>query len=529
MSITRSIRFRLSSVFAFFLLLVIVFGAFSIERLSNFNGISADIRDRWLPSTRYLGDLNNFTSDFRAAEAGRLLSATPAERAGIERTIDELDRQVSLAEHSYEHVFHDAEENRLYAQFAAEWRHYREVADQVMGLAADGKPAEASGRYMAQSRAAYDAASDTLGLLTDRNAASARDSSNRADAAYKEAMSLSAMAMALAALMAGAAIVYTRRAISEPLLNLVACMRRIAANEGDVRILFTERHDEIGEMARAVVVFRDTAVDLAISQAKLAHQASMLEERLAQEQRLTSLQRNFVSMASHEFRTPLTVIDGHAQRLVVMKDRLGPQEIVERAGKVRGAVLRMTNLIDSLLSSSRLVDGKAELYFHPEEIDLATLLRDVCRLHREVSPWAQIGESFGQAPLPLTGDPKLLFQAFSNLLANAIKYSPGGGLIKVRGRQEEGGIAVTVADRGVGIPQGDVEHLFERYYRGSNVSGIVGTGIGLYFVKMVVDLHGGEVAVASAEGEGARFTVRLPAAPSAPADADLLGVAAPGG
>lgn len=529
MSKTRSIRFRLSSVFAFFLLLVIVFGAFSIERLSHFNGISADIRDRWLPSTRYLGDLNNFTSDFRAAEAGRLLSATPVERAQVDSTIEELDRQVSLAKHSYEHVFHDAEENRLYAQFTSEWSRYRQAADRVMELAEAGRRVEASARYMSESRGAYDAASDTLGLLTDRNAASARDSSDRADAAYKEALSLSGVAMVLAALMAGAAIVYTRRSISEPLLNLVACMRRIASNEGDVRILFTERHDEIGEMARAVVVFRDTAVDLAVSQQKLAHQASMLEERLAQEQRLTSLQRNFVSMASHEFRTPLTVIDGHAQRLIVMKDRLRPQEIVERAGKIRGAILRMTNLIDSLLSSSRLFDGKAELYFHPEEIDLAPLLRDVCRLHREVSPWSQISESFGKQPLRMTGDPKLLFQAFSNLLSNAIKYSPGGGLIKFHARQNGDEILVAVEDRGVGIPRKDLERLFERYYRGSNVSGIVGTGIGLYFVKMVVDLHGGDVAVTSTEGEGSRFTVRLPAVAPAREEAALLQVAGPGG
>jgi two-component system OmpR family sensor kinase len=102
---------------------------------------------------------------------------------------------------------------------------------------------------------------------------------------------------------------------------------------------------------------------------------------------------------------------------------------------------------------------------------------------------------------------------FSNLLANAIKYSPEGGLIKIGGAAEPDGVVVTVEDRGVGIPPGDVERVFERYYRGSNVSGIVGTGIGLYFVKMVIELHGGEIAVASREGQGSRFTVRLPPAP----------------
>src|SRR5207249_3467176 len=109
------------------------------------------------------------------------------------------------------------------------------------------------------------------------------------------------------------------------------------------------------------------------------------------------------------FRTPLTIIDFHAQRLIKMNGRLSSNEIAERAGKVRGAVLRMTSLIDNLLNSSRLVDGGAELYFHPTEIDLAALLRDVTHLHRETAPGSQILASFG-APLRTVGDPKLLFQ-----------------------------------------------------------------------------------------------------------------------
>ncbi len=92
-------------------------------------------------------------------------------------------------------------------------------------------------------------------------------------------------------------------------------MRRLAANDTDIDIPETERHDEIGEMAQATVVFRNNAIELMRSQRTLARQAAMLEEQLAQEQRLALLQRNFVSMASHEFRTPLTIIDGHARRL----------------------------------------------------------------------------------------------------------------------------------------------------------------------------------------------------------------------
>jgi len=219
-------------------------------------------------------------------------------------------------------------------------------------------------------------------------------------------------------------------------------------------------------------------------------------------------------MASHEFRTPLTIIDGHAQRLIKTRETLPPAETGERAGKIRAAVLRLTHLIDNLLNSARLFDGGAALYFHPTEMDMAALLREVCQLHREMVPGTEISEHLSGATMPMVGDAKLLYQLFSNLLSNAIKYSPGGGKIEVEADKRAEEIVVAVADRGIGIPAVDLERLFERYHRGSNVSGIVGTGVGLYLVKMVADLHGGRVEVTSAEGAGSRFTVRLPVKPA---------------
>jgi two-component system OmpR family sensor kinase len=506
----RSIRFRLSAVLFFFFLLVLVLGLFSIGRLSDFNRVSADIRDRWLPNTRLLGDLNNFTSDFRAAEGRYLLSQTPAEVAATEKEMEELDLYIERAQRGYERIHNDPGESRLYEQFKARWNDYRNLVGQVVQLLPTDRRREAITLYSTTSQSAYDAASDTLGQLTDRNVAAAREANDRADSAYRQARWLIGVAMLFAGVLGAGALLYVRHAISRPLLNLAGRMHRLAENDTDIDIPGTQRRDEIGEMARAVVVFRNNAIELMLSQQGLAQQASMLEERLAHEQRLTELQRNFVSMASHEFRTPLTIIDGHAQRMIKTKDRLGAEEIAERAGKIRTAVLRMTSLMDNLLNSSRLFDGGAGLYYHPVEIDLAALLHDVCQLHREIAPRSQIWEDFGGQPLPVVGDSKLLFQVFSNLLSNAIKYSPGGGLIKIGARTESGQVAVVVEDRGIGIPESDRERLFTRYGRGSNVSGIVGTGVGLYLVKMVIDLHHGDVAVESREGEGSRFSVRLP-------------------
>jgi signal transduction histidine kinase len=142
------------------------------------------------------------------------------------------------------------------------------------------------------------------------------------------------------------------------------------------------------------------------------------------------------------------------------------------------------------------------------------LLQEVCQLHREMVPGAVIVERFAAVPLPMVGDAKLLFQVFSNLLGNAIKYSPGGGRIEVEADAKADETMVAISDHGIGIPPKDLARLFERYHRGGNVSGIVGTGVGLYLVKMAVDLHGGSVEVVSREGQGSRFAVRLPRQPA---------------
>jgi two-component system, OmpR family, sensor kinase len=157
-----------------------------------------------------------------------------------------------------------------------------------------------------------------------------------------------------------------------------------------------------------------------------------------------------------------------------------------------------------------MMNGSAQLYYHPVELDLRALLEEVCHLHREVAPQSQIWQKLGTAPLPVLGDAKLLPQMFGNLLSNALKYSPDGGLIDITATVEGDEIFVAVRDEGIGIPQKDLANVFGRYNRGSNVSGIVGTGVGLYLVKIVVELHKGRVTVDSVEGKGSCFIVRLP-------------------
>ncbi len=512
---TLSLRGRLSLLFSALFVTVVILGSASAWSLRHSNEVSTDVRDRWLPNVRLLGDLNNFTSDYRTAEANCLLAANDAELASRLQDIPILDRAVRRARHDYEQIPHGAEESAFYREFGATWTEYESIAGEVTALAAAGHTARAASIYRSRSRLTYDAASDLLGRLTDYNVSLADRASQRSAAAYAQARWLMGAALFLAGLMLVAVIAMVRRQISLPLQDLGRAMHQLAANNTAIAIGHTRRRDEIGEMARAVVVFRANAIELTHSQRGLARQATMLEEKLAHEQSVTEMQRNFVSVITHEFRTPLTQIDAQAQRLVNLRDRIQPGDIGDRAGRIRTAVARIVRMIDQLVDTARLMDGDPDLFFHPCAMDLSGVLREVCRVQRDISPNARIEEEYDADVLPIFGDAKLLFQGFGNLLSNAIKYSPADAPVALRVRRSGGTIAVTVEDSGIGIPAKDQEHVFSRYYRGGNATGFVGTGIGLFLLAMVVRLHGGQIAVDSEEGKGSRFTVTLTEHPAA--------------
>jgi signal transduction histidine kinase len=506
----RSVQARLSLISIMLFALIAGFGGLTINLFNGFNQQSDELRERWLPSTRLLGDLNNHTSDYRTAESDCLLASGPAERAAQLAVVVKTAGLVADAQRGWEKVRHTDAELSLYADFVAHWNAYRQIAARVLDLASAGRQADAVTLYRGESRMAYDAASDSLGKLTARNVARAQLASARTARAYDQGRLLISFALLLAATLLGGALAYIRHRISGPMTRLADAMCKLAANNTEFDIEGVKRSDEIGEMARAVMVFRANAIELIQSQHGLAQQAAMLEQKLAYEQRLTRLQRDFVAMISHEFRTPLAAIDAHAQRLISMRDHIDTTDLARRAGRIRSAVHRITGLMENLLTSARVMDADATLFFHPVDLDLAALLHDVVAFHRETTPNADIREEFAATSLPILGDPNLLFQTFSNLLSNAIKYSPDKVMVRITARRTNDRVTVAVSDHGLGIPRADLERLFTCYHRGGNVSGIVGAGVGLYLARTVVQLHGGEISVDSEEGSGSCFTVSLP-------------------
>ncbi|AYQ28822.1 MULTISPECIES: ATP-binding protein [unclassified Polaromonas] len=239
-------------------------------------------------------------------------------------------------------------------------------------------------------------------------------------------------------------------------------------------------------------------------------QAELTQRQTLQRQtELNDMKSRFISVASHEFRTPLAFILSSAELLKHYGDRLPEPEKAEVINTIETGVQRMTQMLDRVL-----LLGKVEaqmLEFKPEQINLQTLCQNLVEDARiqHSQTGCELALEFEARPAVGLFDEKLLRHIFGNLLSNAIKYSPQGGKVLFRVSSLDGRVAFEVADQGIGIPAEELPHLFEWFHRASNVGEIQGTGLGLAIVKNSIDLHGGHIEVASTVGQGTRFTVRI--------------------
>ncbi|UFN50112.1 HAMP domain-containing histidine kinase [Roseomonas sp. OT10] len=236
--------------------------------------------------------------------------------------------------------------------------------------------------------------------------------------------------------------------------------------------------------------------------------ARRAEISLERERDLGRLYRGFVSVVSHQFRTPLAIIDGSAQRMARRGTAMDAQELAERTAKIRDASRRMVRLMESTLNAARLEAG--EITLNPRPCEPAVLVREICASQTELDGKARLELDLAGLPPVLPCDVTLVEQAIANLVSNAVKYSPPGSPVVVTGGSTVGGgMVLRVRDHGVGIPAGELPRLFDRFYRASTARNVPGTGIGLAFARQVARLHGGDITVESREGEGSTFTLRL--------------------
>jgi len=245
-------------------------------------------------------------------------------------------------------------------------------------------------------------------------------------------------------------------------------------------------------------------------QALLAAQSAELASALEKEKDVVEQQRTFISMVSHEFRTPLTIIDGNAQ-IILSRGATLPREMLERrAVTIRSAVERLIRLIETLLSAHMIESGK--LTVEIEDCNLAQVIEEACTDQQDISPSHQIKLSMRDLPPVMRLDGKVIREMMANLLSNAVKYSPQSPLVEVMAFAEADSVVIEVTDYGVGIPEDEQPRIFGKYFRASTSGGIPGSGLGLSLVKQFVELHNGSISLRSKVGVGTALTVTLPLA-----------------
>ncbi|HEY8490670.1 MAG TPA: ATP-binding protein, partial [Dehalococcoidia bacterium] len=262
--------------------------------------------------------------------------------------------------------------------------------------------------------------------------------------------------------------------------------------------------------------------DLALVE-DLARRAALAVDnaRLYQEaQQAVRAREEFLSIASHELRTPLTTVKGYVQLLgrQVRQPEPDPARMGALTEQLELQVARLERLVADLLDASRIQQGRLEL--RPEPLDLRHLASEVLARFDHAPERTGAHRLVLDAPEPVSGswDPARLDQVLSNLLSNALKYSPQGGPIRLSVRARGGWAEVAVADQGLGIPPEEQPNLFRPFARGATARRAVGgEGLGLYITQQIVQRHGGSIALTSEPGRGTTVTVRLPLTPPGPA------------
>jgi signal transduction histidine kinase len=263
-----------------------------------------------------------------------------------------------------------------------------------------------------------------------------------------------------------------------------------------------------------------TTAPLRLESGAITGSVSVFQD-ITERKSLEQQKNDFLSMASHELRTPITSIQGFAEILQLLQVRgqsLDSPLSTRAINQIVEQSQCLTRLIEEMLDLTRLEQARLLFHFAPHDLlkTLAQVIESQALLSKQHALRLVLEEvQSGEAVIGCFDEERIV-QVLSNLISNAIKYSPRGGEIEIglrRTREQPGEALVWVKDRGIGIPAGALPHIFERFYRSEKLEhAISGLGIGLYLVKEIVTRHGGRVWVESTEGAGSTFSVQLPLA-----------------
>lgn len=236
--------------------------------------------------------------------------------------------------------------------------------------------------------------------------------------------------------------------------------------------------------------------------------AKKLEDTLNKERELTEMKSRFVSMASHEFRTPLTTINSSASLIKKYHEKGSYEKLNKHADRIKNSVRNLTSILNDFLSFEKLEANKVNVNF--VECSIPDILHETFDEMSDIIKPNQVIRYKGPDELKMITDGQLLKNTILNLLSNAVKYSPNNSEIIVFLENLSKGVRIAIQDFGMGIPEKDQKNLFTRFYRAGNVTNVEGTGLGLNIVLRYLDLLNGKISFESKEGEGTIFFITFP-------------------
>jgi len=225
--------------------------------------------------------------------------------------------------------------------------------------------------------------------------------------------------------------------------------------------------------------------------------------------RLSALRADFVSLVSHELRSPMASLIGSAETLRSRWRELGPEQRESFLALIAHETRRLAALVEDVLDTSRIEAGTFTYSF--ADVDVGALARAAAAAAESGQDEVRVRAEVAGVVPSVRGDGERLRQVLSNLIDNAVKYSPSGGEVRVTTQAQNGSVEVTVSDRGPGIPSEQQRLIFEKFGRakvGDKTK--PGTGLGLFIARSIAEAHGGSIAVVSSPGHGATFTLTLP-------------------
>jgi signal transduction histidine kinase len=235
----------------------------------------------------------------------------------------------------------------------------------------------------------------------------------------------------------------------------------------------------------------------------------MLQKSLEKEKELSNLKSKFISITSHEFRTPLTTLSLSANLIQQFGSNWSEERKNEHFDRINKSVKRITDLLEDILTLNRAEAG--EISFKPEEVDLYACSKDCIEDSKSlIKHNHKLLLNYTSDEKVFYLDPKLMRFMLNNLLSNAIKFSINGGTIKLTISADEKYLSIVISDEGIGIPADEIGMVFDSFHRARNAANMAGTELGLAIVKRAVELHNGEITVSSVLYRGTKFMIKIP-------------------